>query len=47
MKMKRRFEHFGPAAYALFAGTLVAAMLLCVCVGSVSIPLGDTLTAIA
>ena len=29
----------------LFAATLIATMLLCICVGSVSIPLGDTVTA--
>ena len=31
---------------ALFAPALAAVMLLCICVGSVSIPLGDTLTAL-
>ncbi len=39
-------ERFSWRIYALFALALMAAMLLCICVGSVSIPLGDTLTAI-
>lgn len=42
--MKRVSEHFKPAVYGLFLLALIAAMLLCVCVGSVSVPLGDTLT---
>ncbi len=37
---------FTVRAYVLFAAALIAAMLLCICVGSVSIPLGDTLAAI-
>ena len=44
--MKRHSEHFSLAVYLLFTLVLIAAMLLCVCVGSVSIPLGDTVTAI-
>ena len=44
--MKRHSEHFSLAVYLLFTLALIAAMLLCVCVGSVSIPLGDTVTAI-
>ncbi len=39
-------ERFSWRIYALFMLALMAAMLLCICVGSVSIPLGDTLTAI-
>ena len=43
--MNRHSGHFSLPAYALFALTLVAVMLLCICVGSVHIPLSDTLTA--
>lgn len=32
--------------YALFAAVLIAVMLLCICAGSVAIPLGDTVTAL-
>lgn len=42
--MKRTSEHFSPIAYGLFLLALIAAMLLCVCAGSVSLPLSDTLT---
>ena len=31
---------------AIFAAVLLAVMLLCICVGSVSIPLSHTLTAL-
>lgn len=44
--MKSIPERFSGRVYALFVLALIAAMLLCICVGSVSIPLGDTLTAI-
>ena len=44
--MRNTRETFGPAAFALMALALVAAMLLCICVGSVSIPLKDTVTAL-
>ena len=40
---KRNSEHFAPVIYGLFLLALIAAMLMCVCVGSVSIPLGDTM----
>lgn len=44
--MEKRREGFRPYEYALLtAGTLLA-MLLCVCLGSVNIPLKDTLTAV-
>jgi len=43
--MKTISERFSWRTYALFVLALAAAMLLCICVGSVSIPLGDTLTA--
>ena len=43
--MKPIPERFSWQTYALFVLALIAAMLLCICVGSVSIPLGDTLTA--
>ena len=41
---QRNAEPFGPVIYGLFLLALVATMLLCVCAGSVAIPLGDTLT---
>lgn len=44
--MKKRTSSLSPWAYGLFTLALAAAMLLCVCVGSVSIPLGDTLAAL-
>ena len=44
--MKHHSERFSLLTCALFALALIAAMLLCICVGSVSIPLGDTLTAL-
>ena len=40
--MKKRSESFRLTTYGLFLLALVAAMLLCICVGSVSIPLGAT-----
>ncbi len=43
MKTTDRFSRRG---YALFVLALLAAMLLCICVGSVSIPLSNTLTAL-
>ena len=39
-------DHFSLRTYALFILALLAAMLLCVCVGSVSVAPKDTLTAI-
>lgn len=42
--MKARPEHFSLWQYLLFAAALLAAMCLCVCVGSVNIALSDTLT---
>ena len=44
--MKITSEHFSPIAYGLLLLALIAAMLLCVCAGSVTVPLGDTLTAL-
>ena len=44
--MKTISERFSWRTYAVFVLILASAMLLCICVGSVSIPLGDTLTAI-
>ena len=44
--MKSLPERFSWRVYVLFAAVLTAAMLLCICVGSVSIPLGNTLTAL-
>ncbi len=43
--MKAMNDRFSWSAYVLFTLALVAVMLLCICVGSVSIPLRDTLTA--
>jgi len=43
--MKHHSERFSPLAYALFAAALIAVMLLCICMGSVPIPLQDTLVA--
>ena len=40
--MKRTSEHFAPVIYALLLLALVATMLLSICVGSVSVPLRDT-----
>lgn len=40
--MKRFSEHFSWLTCVLLAVILLAAVLLCICVGSVSIPLGDT-----
>ncbi len=44
--MKRRSETFSWRAYAALLCTLIAVMLLCICVGSVSVPLGDTVAAL-
>lgn len=44
--MKKLSEHFSWRTYILFIAALIAAMLLCICVGSVNIPLGDTVTAL-
>ena len=43
--MKAISDRFSGRTYALFILALVSVMLLCICVGSVSIPLRDTLTA--
>ncbi len=44
--MNKLAERFSWKTYVLFTLLLLAAMLLCICMGSVSIPLGDTLTAL-
>lgn len=44
--MKNRTERFAWQIYTLFTVALVAVMLMCICIGSVSIPLKNTLTAI-
>jgi len=41
--MKKKSEHFHPSSYVLMTLALLAAMLLCICVGSVSLPLKDTM----
>ena len=43
--MKKISDRFSWRTYVLFVAALIAAMLLCICVGSVSIPLNDTVTA--
>ena len=43
--MKKMYEHFSWRTYAVFTAVLIAAMLMCICVGSVSIPLTSTLSA--
>ncbi len=45
--MSKIRNRFSPGTYLLFAAVLAAVMLLCICVGSVAIPLKDTLTAIS
>ena len=40
----RSSKGFTLAQYCIFAGALIAVMVLCICVGSVSIPLNDTVT---
>ena len=44
--MKKLSEHFSWKTYVLFVAALIATMLLCICVGSVNIPLKDTVTAL-
>ena len=44
--MKPTTDRFSPKTYLLFLLALIATMLLCVCAGSVSIPLQDTVVAI-
>ena len=44
--MKRKPEHFRISEYLLFTLITIAALCLCICVGSVSIPLKDTITVI-
>ena len=40
-------DRFSPGIFVLMTALLLAAMLLCVCTGSVSIPLTDTVTVIS
>ena len=40
-------ESFTPLAYALFAAVMLAVFVLCVSVGSVSVPFGETFSLIA
>ncbi len=44
--MKKLYEHFSWRTYVLFVAVLISAMLLCICVGSVNIPLQNTVTAL-
>ena len=41
-----RRERFAPVTYALLSAALLLTMILCMCVGSVPISLGDTVTAV-
>lgn len=43
--MNKISDRFSWRTHLLFAAALLAVMLMCVCIGSVSIPLGDTVTA--
>ena len=45
-KLLRRREGFGPGAYLLFTAILLGTLILCVCVGSVSIPVKDTVSVV-
>lgn len=44
--MKRKSEHFRAFEYVIFAAATLAALCACVCIGSVNIPLKDTVTVI-
>ena len=44
--MKKNFERFGLIEYFLFGTATIITMILCVCIGSVNIPVLDTATAI-
>ncbi|MBR6666966.1 MAG: iron ABC transporter permease [Clostridia bacterium] len=44
--MKKLSEHFSWGTYVLLAAALIACLLLCICVGSVAIPLKDTVVAL-
>ena len=44
--MKTTSDRFSLGAYALFLAALAGVTLLCVCLGSVSLPLGDTVAAL-
>ena len=44
--MKQHRESFRPVVYVLFAAVTLAVVLLCVCLGSVSLPLKDTVLAL-
>lgn len=44
--MKKRPEQFQPWEYILFSAVTVGILILCVCVGSVTVPLKDTVTVI-
>ena len=46
LSLSGRKEGFGPAAYLAFAAVMILTMILCVCVGSVSIPVKDTVRVI-
>ena len=44
--MKKNRDHFSPGAHLLMAAGTLAVTFLCVCAGSVPVPLGQTLTAV-
>lgn len=47
LERTHRREGFGPAAYFVFALVTLLTLLLCVCAGSVSIPLGETVSVLS
>ncbi|MBE5788022.1 MAG: iron ABC transporter permease, partial [Clostridiales bacterium] len=44
--MNKLAEHYSWRTYVFYLAALIGAMLLCICVGSVSIPLADTVAAL-
>ena len=46
MKLNERPEGFRPIEYLLFIAAMLVTMVLCVCIGSVTVPVGETITAV-
>lgn len=44
--MRKRAEHFRPAEYVIFTAVTLAVLCACICIGSVPVPLKDTLRVI-
>ena len=42
-KERRYAEGFGPVAYLIFVGIMIITMILCICVGSVTVPVKETI----